>query len=182
MKLFLFLYSLFQTLCKELLITLFPRKGNHENLNLLLKDQHNGILKPRLHVFGAHWIRSDTLPCGLVIYTGLEGCVHSCSLEDVLEVHSSPLNCLPSPHDNSVCHGLGRQLFSLEKGLRQPSLTFLLDSCPTLVLSLSLQALALEKVKTQQLNTELHKLSQEFEKMGLHQELLLQDDNSSGDR
>ncbi|XP_064342275.1 protein Daple isoform X3 [Camelus dromedarius] len=38
-----------------------------------------------------------------------------------------------------------------------------------------------EKLKSQQLSSELDKLSQELEKVGLHKELLLQDDNSTGD-
>ncbi|KAF6129211.1 coiled-coil domain containing 88C [Phyllostomus discolor] len=41
--------------------------------------------------------------------------------------------------------------------------------------------LVLEKLKTQQLTSELDKLSQELEKAGLSKELLLQDDNSSSD-
>lgn len=39
----------------------------------------------------------------------------------------------------------------------------------------------LEKLKTQQLASELDKLSQELEKAGLSKELLLQDDGSSND-
>lgn len=62
-----------------------------------------------------------------------------------------------------------------------PSLWFLLGSHPTRVFSLSLQDLVLEKLKSQQLTSELDKLSQELEKVGLHKELLLQDDNSNGD-
>ncbi|KAI4535251.1 hypothetical protein MG293_014477 [Ovis ammon polii] len=38
-----------------------------------------------------------------------------------------------------------------------------------------------EKLKSQQLSSELDKLSQELEKVGLHKELLLQDDSSNGD-
>ncbi|XP_043345485.1 protein Daple isoform X2 [Cervus canadensis] len=38
-----------------------------------------------------------------------------------------------------------------------------------------------EKLKSQQLSSELDRLSQELEKVGLHKELLLQDDNSNGD-
>ncbi|XP_066244336.1 protein Daple isoform X1 [Saccopteryx leptura] len=41
--------------------------------------------------------------------------------------------------------------------------------------------LVLEKLKSQQLTSELDKLSQELEKVGLHKELLLQDDNSDSD-
>ncbi|XP_048217882.1 protein Daple [Perognathus longimembris pacificus] len=41
--------------------------------------------------------------------------------------------------------------------------------------------LVLEKLKSQQLSSELDKLSQELEKVGLSKELLLQDDNSHGD-
>ncbi|XP_023484049.2 protein Daple isoform X2 [Equus caballus] len=41
--------------------------------------------------------------------------------------------------------------------------------------------LVLEKLKSQQLTSELDKLSQELEKVGLHKELLLQDDNSNSD-
>ncbi|ELW48690.1 Protein Daple, partial [Tupaia chinensis] len=41
--------------------------------------------------------------------------------------------------------------------------------------------LVLEKLKSQQLTSELDKLSQELEKVGLSKELLLQDDNSNGD-
>lgn len=39
----------------------------------------------------------------------------------------------------------------------------------------------MEKLKSQQLTSELDKLSQSLEKVGLHKELLLQDDNSHGD-
>ncbi|XP_059735036.1 protein Daple isoform X4 [Bos taurus] len=38
-----------------------------------------------------------------------------------------------------------------------------------------------EKLKSQKLSSELDKLSQELEKVGLHKEMLLQDDNSNGD-
>ncbi|XP_059951709.1 protein Daple isoform X3 [Mesoplodon densirostris] len=38
-----------------------------------------------------------------------------------------------------------------------------------------------EKLKSQRLSSELDKLSQELEKLGLHKELLLQDDSSDGD-
>ncbi|XP_061037155.1 protein Daple isoform X1 [Eubalaena glacialis] len=38
-----------------------------------------------------------------------------------------------------------------------------------------------EKLKSQQLSSELDKLSQELEKLGLHKELLLRDDSSNGD-
>ncbi|XP_072719768.1 protein Daple isoform X1 [Ciconia boyciana] len=41
--------------------------------------------------------------------------------------------------------------------------------------------LVLEKLKSQQLSSELDKLSQELEKIGLNKELLLQDDNSNDD-
>ncbi|XP_063188598.1 protein Daple isoform X1 [Chroicocephalus ridibundus] len=41
--------------------------------------------------------------------------------------------------------------------------------------------LVLEKLKSQQLSSELDKLSQELEKIGLNKELLLQDDNGNGD-
>ncbi|KAK2497922.1 hypothetical protein MC885_002865 [Smutsia gigantea] len=41
--------------------------------------------------------------------------------------------------------------------------------------------LVMEKLKSQQLTSELDKLSQGLEKVGLHKELLLQDDNSHGD-
>lgn len=47
--------------------------------------------------------------------------------------------------------------------------------------SLSPQDLVQEKLKSQQLSSELDKLSQELEKVGLHKELLLQDDSSNGD-
>lgn len=40
----------------------------------------------------------------------------------------------------------------------------------------------LEKLKSQQLTSELDKLSQELEKVGLPKELLLQDDPSGDDR
>lgn len=43
------------------------------------------------------------------------------------------------------------------------------------------QDLVLEKLKSQQLTSELDKLSQELEKVGLSKELLLQGDNSHGD-
>lgn len=39
----------------------------------------------------------------------------------------------------------------------------------------------LEKLKSQQLSSELDKLSQELEKMGFHKELLLQDDDGNSD-
>ncbi|XP_014119929.2 protein Daple isoform X2 [Zonotrichia albicollis] len=41
--------------------------------------------------------------------------------------------------------------------------------------------LVLEKLKSQKLSSELDKLSQELEKMGLNKELLLEDDNGNGD-
>ncbi|XP_040456892.1 protein Daple isoform X1 [Falco naumanni] len=41
--------------------------------------------------------------------------------------------------------------------------------------------LVLEKLKSQQLSSELDKLSQELEKIGLNKELLLRDDNGNGD-
>lgn len=44
-----------------------------------------------------------------------------------------------------------------------------------------MQDLVLEKLKSQQLTSELDKLSQELEKVGLSKELLLQEDNSHGD-
>lgn len=44
-----------------------------------------------------------------------------------------------------------------------------------------LQDLVLEKLKSQQLSSELDKLSQELEKIGLSKELLLQDDNGNDD-
>lgn len=44
-----------------------------------------------------------------------------------------------------------------------------------------LQDLVLEKLKSQQLSSELDKLSQELEKIGLNKELLLQDDNGNDD-
>lgn len=47
--------------------------------------------------------------------------------------------------------------------------------------SLSLQDLVQEKLKSQKLSSELDKLSQELENVGLHKEMLLQDDNSNGD-
>ncbi|XP_016061191.1 PREDICTED: protein Daple [Miniopterus natalensis] len=43
------------------------------------------------------------------------------------------------------------------------------------------EELVLEKLKSQQLTSELDKLSQELEKVGLHKELLLQGDNSNSD-
>lgn len=43
------------------------------------------------------------------------------------------------------------------------------------------QDLVLEKLKSQKLSSELDKLSQELEKMGLNKELLLEDDNGNGD-
>ena len=56
-----------------------------------------------------------------------------------------------------------------------------LGSRPTRILSLSWQDLVLEKLKSQQLTSELDKLSQGLEKVGLHKELLLQDESSHGD-
>lgn len=47
--------------------------------------------------------------------------------------------------------------------------------------SLSPQDLVQEKLKSQQLSSELEELSQELEKLGLHKELLLRDDSSNGD-
>lgn len=44
-----------------------------------------------------------------------------------------------------------------------------------------LQDLVLEKLKSQQLSSELDKLSLELEKIGLSKELLLQDDNGNDD-
>lgn len=44
-----------------------------------------------------------------------------------------------------------------------------------------LQDLVLEKLKNQKLSSELDKLSQELEKMGLNKELLLEDDNGNDD-
>lgn len=44
-----------------------------------------------------------------------------------------------------------------------------------------MQDLVLEKLKSQQLTSELDKLSQELEKVGLSKELLLQEDDSRGD-
>lgn len=44
-----------------------------------------------------------------------------------------------------------------------------------------LQDLVHEKLKNQQLSSELDKLSQELEKIGLNKELLLQDDNGNDD-
>lgn len=52
---------------------------------------------------------------------------------------------------------------------------------PLPVLSLSWQDLVLEKLKSQQLTSELDRLSQGLEKVGLHKELLLQDESSHGD-
>lgn len=43
------------------------------------------------------------------------------------------------------------------------------------------QDLVLEKLKSQKLSSELDKLSQELEKMGLNKELLLEDDNGNDD-
>lgn len=48
------------------------------------------------------------------------------------------------------------------------------------VLSLSWQDLVLEKLKSQQLSSELDKLSQGLEKVGLHKDLLLQDESGHG--
>lgn len=48
-------------------------------------------------------------------------------------------------------------------------------------LSPSLQDLVLEKLKSQQLSSELDKLSQELEKVGLHRERLPQEDDSGSD-
>jgi hypothetical protein len=44
-----------------------------------------------------------------------------------------------------------------------------------------LQDLVLEKLKSQQLSSELDKLSQELEKVGLSKDLLLQEDDGHGD-
>lgn len=43
------------------------------------------------------------------------------------------------------------------------------------------QDLVLEKLKSQKLSSELDKLSQELEKMGLNKDLLLEDDNGNDD-
>ncbi|KAM7121091.1 protein Daple-like [Molossus nigricans] len=67
---------------------------------------------------------------------------------------------------------------SLRKACAQPSLPFLLDTSPTFIPTLSLQDLVLEKVKSQQLNTKLDKLSQELEMRGRRQELPQQDNSS----
>lgn len=72
-------------------------------------------------------------------------------------------------------------MLSLEKGLRR-ALPAIFAGLPShAVLSSSLQDLVLEKLKTQQLTSELDKLSQELEKVGLSRELLLQDDDSSSE-
>lgn len=66
----------------------------------------------------------------------------------------------------------------LRRACARPSV---LGFCPTRILSLSWQDLVLEKLKSQQLTSELDKLSQGLEKVGLHKELLLQDESSHGD-
>lgn len=77
---------------------------------------------------------------------------------------------------------MGKQLLSLEKGLCQTLPAGLASHTrPLPVLSLSWQDLVLEKLKSQQLTSELDKLSQGLEKVGLHKELLLQDESSHGD-
>lgn len=48
-----------------------------------------------------------------------------------------------------------------------------------LIMIVLLQDLVLEKLKSQQLSSELDKLSQELEKIGLNKDLLLQDDNGN---
>ncbi|KAM7158003.1 protein Daple-like isoform 4-T4 [Molossus nigricans] len=78
----------------------------------------------------------------------------------------------------ACCKDAATKLKDLEKDNRD--LTKQITMHTTMLTTLS-EALALEKVKTQQLNIELHKLSEEFEKMGLHQELLLQDEDGSSD-
>lgn len=67
---------------------------------------------------------------------------------------------------------MGRHLLSLLKSLRSAQL----------IPSLFLQELVLEKLKSQRLTSELDKLGQELEKVGLCKDLLLQDDNSDSDR
>lgn len=44
------------------------------------------------------------------------------------------------------------------------------------------QDLVLEKLKSQRLSSEMDKLGQELEKIGLDKELLLQDDNGNNDK
>lgn len=54
-------------------------------------------------------------------------------------------------------------------------------SLPSTVVFPVLQDLVLEKLKSQQLSSELDKLSQELEKVGLSKDLLLQEDDGHGD-
>lgn len=75
----------------------------------------------------------------------------------------------------------GGQLLSLGRACARPPLPFLLGTRPTLVFLLALQDLVREKLKSQQLTSELDKLSQELEKVGFHKELLLQDDDNNSD-
>lgn len=74
---------------------------------------------------------------------------------------------------------MGRHLLSLLKSLRSAVSAAL---SAQLIPSLFLQELVLEKLKSQRLTSELDKLGQELEKVGLCKDLLLQDDNSDSDR
>lgn len=94
----------------------------------------------------------------------LEGCVHPSLWKRGSPI---PINRLPGPGD------LGRHWLSLPKGRAPPA-----HARPLPVP----QELVLEKLKSQRLTGELDKLDQELEKVGLCKELLLQDDNSDGDR
>lgn len=70
---------------------------------------------------------------------------------------------------------------AFRRACARPSLLGSRPTRPLPVLSLSWQELVLEKLKSQQLNSELDKLSQRLEKAGLHKELLLQDESGHGD-
>lgn len=82
---------------------------------------------------------------------------------------ASPACSAPGPRD------LGRRALASPTPLRS------CGACVPASRPLPPQDLVLEKLKSQQLTSELDKLSQELEKVGLSKELLLQDDDGHGD-
>ncbi|XP_023986873.2 protein Daple, partial [Physeter macrocephalus] len=76
------------------------------------------------------------------------------------------------------CRDAAGRLKELEKGNRDLTKQVTMH---TRTLTTLREDLVQEKLKSQQLSSELDKLSQELEKLGLHKELLLRDDSSNGD-